>query len=141
MSETLRNLLYQENLAVRWGDMDALGHINNATYFTYFEQCRCSWLETINRSDSVGGNIGDGPVLLNATANFHLPLVFPAKVIVTMYGGVPGRSSFNSYYEIREADNTDNLYTTGEAKIVWVDHRTGKSIPVPDDIRALLPNN
>ncbi|GAB2903634.1 acyl-CoA thioesterase [Microbulbifer echini] len=139
MSEAPRNLLHQETLAVRWGDMDAFGHINNATYFSYFEQCRCSWLASIYSSGALSSNQGDGPVLLNASANFHLPLVFPANITVSMYGGTPGRSSFNSYYEIRDADNTDKVYTTGEAKIVWVDQQAGKSMPVPDDIRALLP--
>ncbi|MFA0812408.1 acyl-CoA thioesterase [Microbulbifer epialgicus] len=141
MNEAPRNLLHQEKLVVRWGDMDALGHTNNAIYFTYFEQCRCGWLAAINRSGAVSSNLGNGPVLLNAAASFHLPLIFPANIIVSMYGGTPGRSSFNSYYEIRDADDTDTLYTTGEAKVVWVDQQAGKSVPVPEDIRALLPSN
>lgn len=124
-------------MIVRWGDMDAFGHVNNIMYFRYFEQCRVNWLNSIGKSHAVTGAI-EGPVIVSTTANYLLPLHYPATVNISMYGATPGRSSFNSFYEIRDAEDPHKLYTTGEAKIVWVDQQQGKSKPLPADIIALL---
>lgn len=128
--------LHEEQMVVRWGDMDAFGHVNNIMYFRYFEQCRVNWLSHIGRAEAVT-EVVEGPVIVSTTANYLIPLHYPATVTISMYGATPGRSSFNSYYEI--CDSKDTLYTTGEAKIVWVDQRAGKSMPLPPDILQLLP--
>ena len=51
MSE--QTLLHEHRLDIRWGDMDALGHVNNVIYFRYFEQARASWLATIGENTFV----------------------------------------------------------------------------------------
>lgn len=134
---TDRTLLNSEKIVVRWGDMDAFGHVNNTQYFRYFEQCRVNWLSRIGKQEAVTES-AEGPVIISTTANYLLPLHYPATVSISMYGAEPGRSSFNSHYEIRDAKDNTKLYTTGEAKIVWVDQEKGKSKPLPSDIRELL---
>ena len=133
------NLLYELHLVPRWADMDALGHINNATYFTYCEQARISWFDEIGKGASLAGGTPEGPVVVNAHCTFLKAVVYPARLIVRISGGIPGRSSFETYYEIRDADDTDILYTTGSSKVVWVNHREGRSAPLPPEIRELLP--
>lgn len=133
-----RTLLHKESMVVRWGDMDALGHVNNVMYFRYFEQTRVNWLASIGEAESVN-TASEGPVIINAMATFLKPIVFPATVVIEMYGGKPGRSSFNTWYEIKDADDDSILYTTGESKVVWADQKANTSMPVPDKIRALLP--
>jgi acyl-CoA thioester hydrolase len=54
-----------------------------------------------------------------------------------MYCGLPGRSSIPTHYEIRLQGN-EMLYATGDSKIVWMEMATGKSVPIPDDLRAQL---
>ena len=57
-----------------------------------------------------------------------------------MYFGALGRSSVHTSYEIRiQGDET--LYATGDAKIVWMDVVTGKSVPIPDDLRARMTDH
>ena len=129
--------LHSEEMVVRWGDMDAFGHVNNIMYFRYFEQCRVNWLSSIGRAEAVTEAV-EGPVIVSTTANYLLPLHYPATVTISMYGTTPGRSSFNSYYEIRDTRDSNTLYTTGEAKVVWVDQKLGKSKPLPADILDLL---
>ena len=53
------------------------------------------------------------------------------------FAGQPGRSSFETRVEIRRQDD-DVLYAEGRAKVVWVDHAAGKSIPLPDAMRRLI---
>ena len=42
-----KKLVYEMVMPIRWGDMDAMGHVNNAVYFRYFETVRIDWLRSI----------------------------------------------------------------------------------------------
>ncbi|MGI9301438.1 MAG: acyl-CoA thioesterase [Gammaproteobacteria bacterium] len=137
MSEQ-HKLLHTIICPVRWGDMDAIGHVNNTVYFRYFEQVRINWLERIGAADAVSAG-ETGIVIINAECTYLKPIIYPAKLEVSMSGGRPGRSSFVAYYEIRDAAERDTLFATGSSKIVWVDRVNEKSIPLPAFIRSLLP--
>lgn len=129
-----RKLLHVEKIPIRWGDMDAYGHVNNTVYFRYMEQARVAWLE------AVGVPMGvpvQGPVIINASCTFLKQLTYPGIIEVRMYGGTPGRSSLPSHYELRR-EGEEALYAEGAAKIVWVDHALGRSCPLPERIRKLL---
>lgn len=114
--------------------MDALGHVNNTVYFRYMEQARVEWLlahaKAHGREES-----GLGSVIVNASCNFLRPLVYPGDVEVTMFLGNPGRSSVESHYALECAGVR---YADGAAKIVWVDLKTGRPVPLPESIVAPL---
>ncbi|MBA3032282.1 MAG: acyl-CoA thioesterase [Gammaproteobacteria bacterium] len=125
-------------IPVRWGDMDALGHVNNTVYFRYTEQARIDWLESLGFAVLVG--VDEGPVIINASCTFFKPITYPATVEVRTLIGKPGRSSLPTYYEIRCVGD-DTLYAEGAAKIVWWNPGTGKSLPLPDYIREIYPHD
>ncbi|MFO1312645.1 MAG: thioesterase family protein [Burkholderiales bacterium] len=127
-----RQLVHISRFELRFADMDALGHVNNAAYFTFMEQARIEWLD---RNAPGAYAKGVGPLIANASCTYRTPLVYPKAIEVRMYLGVPGRSSIDSHYEI-VADGM--VYADGAAKIVWVDLATGKSTPLPEDIAAPL---
>ena len=127
-------LLYQLSLPIRWGDMDALGHVNNIMYFRYFEQARLNWYESLGCTAL--GTETTGLVIVDNHAEYLKPLVYPANITVSMGGHTPGRSSFISSYTI--SDETQ-LYTKGSAKVVWIDIANNKSTALPDEVRDLLP--
>jgi len=133
-----RAYLHTLVLPVRWSDMDALGHVNNAAYFSYLEQARVSWLASLKATSTLNPG-GYGPVVVTAQCAFHKPIVYPATIEIHLYGGSPGKSSFDTFYEIRDVQEREKIYTTGSAKVVWVNHQTKKSVPIPDGIRRLLP--
>jgi acyl-CoA thioester hydrolase len=118
-------------MPIRWGDMDALGHVNNTVYFRYMEQIRVEWLETLGYVLSPARE--DGIVVINASCTFLLPLTYPGEVEVQMFLGKPGRSSLQSFYEMRKVGE-EALYAEGAAKMVWMNPRTGKSVPIPESI-------
>ncbi|MCS4503568.1 hypothetical protein KBTX_00754 [wastewater metagenome] len=132
-------LLAEAEIPVRWGDMDALGHVNNTIYFRYFEQVRIEWLQQIGVGESVGGGTALGPVVVNAFCEFRRAIVYPATLNVRMFGDTPRRSSFDTRYEIRDAGDGGVVYATGSARVVWVDHHAGRAVAVPANVRALLP--
>jgi acyl-CoA thioester hydrolase len=133
-----RVLLQTQQIPVRWGDMDALGHVNNAAYFTYMEQARIAWLASVGAGD-MGTGATHGSVIVNAACTFHKPITYPTLLQVQMHGGPPGRSSFESYYELRDAADPALLYASGSARIVWVDYGSGRSAPLPAGVRRHLP--
>lgn len=129
-----RKLLQTSLIPVRWGDMDVYGHVNNTVYFRFMEQCRVEYLEAMGFKVRPEGT---APVIINAACTFIVPLNYPGTVEIKMFCGQPGRSSIPTDYEIR-LQGDDTLYATGDSKIVWMDVATGKSVPIPDDLRAQL---
>ena len=128
-----RQLVYTLEIPLRLGDMDAFGHVNNTVYFRYMEQIRVEWL------DSLGIPLlsqGQGCVIVSASCNFVLPIVYPATVIVKLYHGPTGRSSVPEFYEMFVQGQGETLYAYGQSTLVWVDHHMGKSIPLPAAICA-----
>lgn len=128
--------LHELSIPVRWGDMDSLGHVNNIVYFQFFESVRMDWLEKMRSTHPGVSDIQDhGIVIVDNHAEYIVPVVCPATVIVRMAGHSPGRSSFVSTYTITVGDT---LTTRGHARIVWVSHPEMKSMQIPDQIRQII---
>ena len=125
--------LHEVTFPVRWGDMDALGHINNIVYFQYFEIARLQWFEQAGFAPLASSS--EGMVIVDNHAQYIKPVVYPAIVTVRMGGHSPGRSSFISTYTLIV---NEEVYTRGSAKIVWIDTDAGKSVPLPESVRALI---
>lgn len=130
--EQVRHLVHTSRIPVRWGDMDAMGHVNNTVYFRYAEQARIEWLESLGYGVDAGRE--ETVVIVNASCTFLVPITYPATVEVRLFVGKPGRTSLPTYYEIRVAED-ETLYAEGAAKLVWFVPRTGRSAPLPEDIR------
>jgi acyl-CoA thioester hydrolase len=133
--EHSRKLLATSVMPIRWGDMDALGHVNNTVYFRYMEQTRVEWLEAMDVL--LDGRRDEGIVIVNASCTFLLPLTYPGEVECRMYVDKPGRSSVQTHYELRKVGD-DRLYAEGASKMVWVAWASGKSTPLPGRIREAL---
>ncbi|APA84359.1 acyl-CoA thioesterase [Paraburkholderia sprentiae WSM5005] len=128
--------VFEMTMPIRWGDMDAFGHVNNTVYFRYMEQVRISWFEHMDFLDQRVD--GQGPVIVNASMEFLKQLHYPGDVIGRMSVATPGRSSFDTAFELLRADEPDTLYARGAARCVWIDYAAGKSMPVPDVLRAAI---
>jgi acyl-CoA thioester hydrolase len=133
MTQRPRKLVHTSRQSIRWGDMDMLGHVNNATYFRYLEQARIEWIYGLHPAGEA--YVGSGPVVVNASCTFLEPLVYPGDIEVRMYLGDLGRTSVGSYYEIWMRGRK---YAEGAAKIVWIDLASGRSVPLPDAVAASL---
>jgi acyl-CoA thioester hydrolase len=130
-----RKLVHTEILTIRWGDMDALGHVNNTVYFRYMEQARVSWFDSLGLR---GSATGEGPGVINASCTFLKQLVYPGKVEVKTYVGQVGRSTLETWIELRPSYDPDVVYAEGSAKVIWVDYNKGKSAPLPEKLRSAV---
>jgi acyl-CoA thioester hydrolase len=105
-----KKLAHATRIAIRWGDMDALGHVNNTVYFRYMEQARIEWLSSIGCDPDPST---EGPVIVNAHCSFLKQLKYPGEIEVLTYVGPPGRSSFETMQEIRRVDAANEIYAQG----------------------------
>jgi acyl-CoA thioester hydrolase len=129
-----RKLVHVERIAIRWGDMDAMGHVNNTVYFRFMEQARIGWFEgLVPRGEAWNAT---GIVIANASCNFKRAMSYPGTVDVNVYVGVPGGSSVPTFYELVMEGQ---VYADGAATVVFVDMARQKPIRIPESIRARLP--
>lgn len=128
-------LIYQCELPVRWGDMDAYGHVNNAVYIRYLEEARVQML--VKMGANLDGS-GIDPVVINVGCTFLKPVVYPATLRIDCFVKDPGRSSFMTTYQLFDTRQPDEPVGEGYAKVVWMDHHTGRSVPLPEAIRAQI---
>lgn len=131
-SEAPRRLVLTTRMPIRWGDMDALQHVNNTVYFRYMEQARIEWMHALGHGVDLSEQ---GPVIATASCRFLRPMTYPGEVEVRMFLGGAGRSSIETFYELRQ-DGAEPISADGAAKLVWISTRTGKSIPLPESLRA-----
>ena len=115
-------------------DTDMVGIVHFANYFRYMEQARIEWVYAQATSGTPYDG-GEGPIIVNASCDFLVPLVYPGDIEVRMYLGNPGRTSVGSYYEIHAAGRK---YAEGAAKMVWIDVASGRPVPLPDSVAAPL---
>jgi acyl-CoA thioester hydrolase len=131
----LRKLVHVERIPIRWGDMDAMGHVNNTVYFRYMEQARIGWFEALAPEGEAWRSTGI--VIANASCNFRRPMGYPGTVEVRLSLGPLGASSVPTFYEMRiDADPVP--YADGAAVVVFIDMQKQKAIRIPDAFRVLL---
>lgn len=128
-----RKARHIEPVTVRWGDLDSMGHVNNAKYFTYCESARMSYFAAV-RMEEHKEDEHHGPALAAAHLNFRRQVRYPAELEVATRVAEIGRSSFKMEYEIVYR-GTGERVADGSGVIVWVDYATGRSTPLPESLR------
>jgi len=121
-------------IALRWGDQDAFGHVNNAMYLRYLEEARVRWLANIVKDWDRGDS--SKPIMAAVQANYRRPLTWPGEIVVQLFCEKLGNSSITIAHRIVDANDTSVLYMDGNVVMVWIDPATGKSTPLPEAIRA-----
>jgi acyl-CoA thioester hydrolase len=130
-----KKLTHEMVIPIRWGDMDAMGHVNNAVYFRYLETVRIEWL---HRAGGAPDPAGSGPVIVNAFCNFIRQLEYPGEVLAKHYVANPGRTSFDTFITLERTAQPGLIHANGGATTVWIDFPRRKAVPLPDWLRALL---
>ncbi|EKD42571.1 MAG: hypothetical protein ACD_73C00100G0003 [uncultured bacterium] len=129
----------QTNITVRFSDCDPIGHVNNATYFTYFEQSRVDLVRKLfNINADKNMRWQDFPFIIAEISCKFLKPTFPdQKLIVTAIVGEVKNSSFYINYELNDKA-TQELVATGSSVLVWYDYQKAQSVRIPDIFRERL---
>ena len=130
-----KKLVHQMLIPIRWGDMDAMGHLNNGSYFRYLEIIRIDWMAAVGcKPDPTG----EGPVIVNAFCNFYKQLEYPGDVLTKMYVSDPRRATFETWATMERADAPGVICAAGGATTIWVDFPAKKSMTLPAWMRDIL---
>lgn len=132
MSNETNADIYRFRISPRWGDMDAMNHVNNATYLRYLEEARIQWLNALGTD---WFDESRGPVLASATVNYRLPIEYPSQIDIELFTTRIGTSSLTIGHRMVDAGN-GTLYCDGHVVVVWIDRKTGKPASLPDSIRS-----
>ena len=120
---------YRYDFRVVFRDVDYYRHVNNAVYVTYMETARIDWFTSLGCSPNPAG---EGPVLINAACTFIKQLEYPGDIEVRTFIGDFGRSSFETYHQIRRVDQP---WTTSAATLLGRRQAAGRE----DQRRELRP--
>jgi acyl-CoA thioester hydrolase len=121
-------------IEVRFRDLDALGHVNNAVYLTYLESARIAyWLHVTRRS----GLDALDMILARVEIDYRSPLSYGEAVDVTVRCASMRRSSFVLEFEARER-SAGRLVAEARKVLVHYDYAASRSNPLPPELRELL---
>jgi len=128
-------LVHEMRIPVRWGDLDAMGHVNNTIYFRYFESLRIEWLQKFGAEPNPEGV---GPVMANGFCNYIRQIEYPGEIIARHYVTAPkaGSKSLDTYFTLAMSDAPDVVSANGGATLVWLDFPNKKTVALPDELRV-----
>ncbi|MDF2855782.1 MAG: thioesterase [Neobacillus sp.] len=120
--------MHEIQITVRFGETDALGHINNASFFIYFEEARIRFFETMGYKM----NTEDWKFILASTkCDFISQGYFNQSLTIKSYISKIGTKSFQLDHDILDT-NTEKLIAKGNAVMVHFDFQLQKSEPLPE---------
>ncbi|MDA3921426.1 MAG: thioesterase family protein [Salinisphaera sp.] len=122
-------------IKVKWGEMDSLGHVNNAVYFRYSEDGRIDYIHQI--AEDGGTQTSDGPILADLRCSFRQQLRYPADVEIGTRVRRIGRSSLDIEQCLFMADSEDVIAVL-ENVVVWFDYGAQTSMRVPETVRERI---
>jgi acyl-CoA thioester hydrolase len=119
-------------LEVRFSDLDALGHVNNVTYFTYFEIARVKYLYAVSGKPVTLDDIK--LVIVEATCSYRAQAQLGDILEIGVRVSQMRRSSFAFEYRIRRS-GAGTLIAEGRTVQVVYDHQRRRSAPIGDSFR------
>ncbi len=125
---TLTGFNYKTSIPIRFADIDAFGHVNNAIYLTYFEIARSIyWKEIIKWDwDAMGIIVG------RAEIDFLKPITLNDEVIAYVRTSRIGNSSFDLEYAlVKLNDGKEELCTTGKTICIAFNYRLNQPASIP----------
>jgi acyl-CoA thioester hydrolase len=123
-------------LDVAWGEMDALGHVNNVRYIAWAETGRIAFFEKLGMSTRRGDPVG--PILARMENDFLEPVEYPARVTVGVRAAKVGNTSVTIEHEIWHTGSPERVVARGRAVVVLINYATNEKVRVPDAIRSAV---
>ena len=139
---------FQYDLHVQWGDVDRMGHVNNAKYASYVESARCEYFAAVGMSDaenaapppstlvgprSVPG--GTGPIVAHLEIDYGKPVTSPDRLSIYVATTRIGTTSAEQRYVL--ASEAQGGAVVARAKVVWVllEYALARPCAIPDTLR------
>ena len=127
----MSKIVFNLDIEVRWRDLDAFNHVNNASYLGYIEEARVRWFKSLGAD---WANETAAPILAAITVNYRKPVGWPETLRVELLAERIGNKSLTLGHRVVSAAHPDLLYADGHAVMVWVT-ADGQSVLLPAAVR------
>lgn len=133
MIENQQTFLNSTHIPLRWVDLDAYAHLNNAKFFDAMTEARANLLGDLLMSPGICQFI-----LAQTNCTFKIPYHYPETIVINQYCESIGSSSFSLHYIFTALNNTTSIYAEGTAKMVCFDPIEKKIVRIPQQLLQLL---
>jgi acyl-CoA thioester hydrolase len=118
------------DIIVRFKDIDSMGHVNNAVFFTYFEEGRKEFLRILfNIVKPEEYNF----ILAHISCDFLKPMKISDPISLQLWVGEIGRKKFNLVYALVNRDDESTVYAKGQSVQIFFDYKKNTTMPIPHD--------
>lgn len=121
---------------IAWGQMDAFRHLNNTTYFRFFESGRIAYFERLNFMEYME-ETGVGPILASTNCRFRIPLTYPDNVSIGTRVSTVEEDRFTMEYVV-VSHKHQKVAADGSGLLVCFDYKENRKVPVPAEIRTRI---
>ena len=122
---------------VRFGDLDAMQHMNNVEFLRFFETARIDWFAHVLPRHSPGSRQSFGFIFAECHIAYRAPAHFNDEIRTWIRPSEMKRSSIRLEFEMR-VEGDDRLVADGWGTLVGYDYESGSAQPIPDEFRALI---
>jgi len=121
---------------VRFGDLDAMKHLNNVVFLRYFETARINYLNQLMDShDPVNRANGFGFIFASCQIDYRSPAHFDEEVAIRVRPAEVGTKSLRLEFEMAVGER---LIAEGHGILVGYDYESGETVPLPDALKKRL---
>ena len=125
-------VLIRVPIELRWRDLDAFDHVNNATFMTYLEEARIRWFDSVGEPWVTDAT---APLLAAVQMNYRQPIPYPSRIVVELSAQRVGTTSVTVGHRIVSEDGA-TLHADGHVVVVWIDRATGLPTALPESVRT-----
>ena len=132
---SLTEYLFHTPLTTRWSDNDIYGHINNVTYYSYFDSAANLYLIEAGELDIVNGAVIG--LVVESHCQYHAPLAYPTPLVAGVRVDRLGNRAV-TYGIAIFAEGEDQAAAHGHFVHVFVDRQSRKPVAIPPALRDAL---
>ncbi|MDB5124263.1 MAG: thioesterase [Mucilaginibacter sp.] len=135
MAEKLTDYKFKTTISIRFSDIDAVGHVNNAIYLTYFEVARFNYWREI-----IGWNLQENGVIVGRSeVNYLKPITLDDEIFCYLRVSRIGNSSFDvMHLLVKTTPDGEEICTTGKTVCISYDYSVNKSVAIPQRERQKM---
>jgi acyl-CoA thioester hydrolase len=129
------NKIFSTDIEVRFRDLDAMGHVNNAVFFTYFEEGRKNFSKKIFKVSDLSDFTF---IMAHISCDYLKPIKFNGNITLKMWVKHIGNKSFSFGYKLIDSKDESTVYATGESVQVCYDYTADTPMVVTSKTREAL---
>jgi acyl-CoA thioester hydrolase len=130
-----RDYRHFQPISTRWHDNDIYGHVNNVTYYSFFDSAVNTYLIEVGGLDiHNGGVVG---FVVSSSCDYFASIAFPERIEIGLRVGKLGNSSVQYELAVFKVGE-DEACAAGRFVHVFVDRASNRPLPIPETLRAAL---